>query len=233
MLFSRKVIPASTNVNIYLNNVILEQVKVTKFLGVLIDEKLNWKDHINCIKSKVSKGIGIINHVKNILPRNILKLLYNTLVHPYLSYCNIVWGTAKVSTLNPLFLLQKRVIRMCTNSHYRASSGPLFSQLKILNIFDLNKYLTCIFIFKYTNNLLPSSCTFLIDLPPVTCNYTLKNVGTFKINRCKMSYKESSVSVRGIKFWNSLPNSVSTSLSIGSFKNSLHAYLSIAYSVTL
>jgi len=108
IIFCRKCIPDHVNITICINNVNLERVKYVKFLGVLIDEKLNWKEHVNYIKTKVSKGIGIICRVRNVLPHRILLMLYNTLIHPYLSYCNIIWGAAKISTLNSLFLLQKK-----------------------------------------------------------------------------------------------------------------------------
>ena len=156
-------------------------------------------------------------------------MLYNTLIHPYLSYCNIIWGSAKVSSLNSLFLLQKRAVRMCTNSDFKASSGPLFNKLKILKIFDLNKYLTATFLFKFTNNLLPASGKILVELSDVTCNYSLRNAGMFRINAYKTSYTKNCISVRGLKLWNSLPTAISTLLSIGLLKKSLHSFFSAAY----
>ena len=61
---SRKI---SDNSNIVLNDTILERIKVTKFLGVLIDEGLTWKNHIDCISKTISRNIGIMNKLKHCL----------------------------------------------------------------------------------------------------------------------------------------------------------------------
>jgi len=69
---------------------IIEQVKCTKFLGIVIDEDLSWKQHTSHISLKISKSIGIVNVVKSILCLDLLKIVYYSLIHPYLQYCNIV-----------------------------------------------------------------------------------------------------------------------------------------------
>ena len=76
--------------------------KNTKFLGVIIDHKLNWSDHILCIKNKISKSIGIINKIRNLLDRNTLRNLYFTFIYPYLIYCIEIWGNTNDTHLNPI-----------------------------------------------------------------------------------------------------------------------------------
>ena len=71
---------------------VLERVKFTKFLGVLIDECLTWKNHIDCISKTVSRNIGVINKLKYSVPTRILYSLYCTLISPYLSYAILIWG---------------------------------------------------------------------------------------------------------------------------------------------
>jgi len=83
-------------------------------LGVILDSKRSWKPHIEHIKGKVSKNIGIIYNVKHILDEVSLQLLYITLIVPYLTYCIEVWGKASTSYTERLFLLQKKTIRIVT-----------------------------------------------------------------------------------------------------------------------
>ena len=68
------------NFNIVLDNTVLERVKCTKFLGVLIDECLTWKNHIDCISKTISRNTGVMNKLKFIIPSRILKTLYYTLI---------------------------------------------------------------------------------------------------------------------------------------------------------
>ena len=69
---------------------------------VYIDEKLQWIEHINHISAKVSKNIGILKKISHLLSTSVLLQLYNTLVLPYLNYCNMIWTVASETLLNKL-----------------------------------------------------------------------------------------------------------------------------------
>ena len=84
----------------------------TKFLGVIIDYKLNWKKHISYIIGKIAKWIGVITNARKLLDKEILVTLYYTFIYPYLCYCNHVWGNTFASYLEKLFLMQKKIIRI-------------------------------------------------------------------------------------------------------------------------
>ena len=101
-----------SNPCIKIENEEIDRVKECKFLGVMLDEKLTWTSHILYIKSKVAKTIGVIRKARQVLGRAYLLSLYNTLILPYLMYCNIIWGSANQSTLLPLIKIQKNVNKM-------------------------------------------------------------------------------------------------------------------------
>lgn len=98
----------NSKLKVILNNIVIRQVNHVKFLGVYVDERLNWDKHVQEITSKLSKNIGIMTKLKFILPRNTLQMLYNSLVLPYLTYCNIVWANCSATRLNTVIVLQKR-----------------------------------------------------------------------------------------------------------------------------
>src|SRR6218665_1512586 len=100
------------DINLYLNKIPITRSHTSKFLGVIIDQFLSWKDHIAVVCKKVSKNIGIIAKIKYCLSFQNLKNLYYTLIFPYLSYCNIVWGSNYKSSLKYLNTLHKRIIRI-------------------------------------------------------------------------------------------------------------------------
>ena len=126
----------------------ITQVTSTTFLGVIIHERLNWKIHISYVCKKISKSIGIIGKFRSLLHHKCLLTLYYSLIYPYLTYCNIIWGATYPTHLHKLHMMQKRFCRMATYNDWSAHSAPLFKQLNILSIFNLNKYQTCNFIFK-------------------------------------------------------------------------------------
>ena len=86
---------------IILENNVLEQVAKTKFLGVYIDQHLEWKTHVNFIVAKISKSVGLLYKAKYYLPSNSLLTLYYALIYPYLTYCNLIW--APTYCMSPTF----------------------------------------------------------------------------------------------------------------------------------
>ena len=81
----------------------LKSVDVIKYHGVHVDYSLSWKDHLQCVTSKVSRGMGMLKQAKYFLPEVFLKTLYSSIVvEPYFRYCCSVWGTCGV-TVKPTF----------------------------------------------------------------------------------------------------------------------------------
>ena len=108
----------------------LEQVRCTKCLGLHIDDHLKWDIHINHCKSKVSSGIYAMNIARNVLSGNHLRILYNSLVHPYLSYGNLLWGNSHKKYINKLEILQKKAIRCMSKAKYNDTHLHYLSETK-------------------------------------------------------------------------------------------------------
>ena len=92
--------------DIILDNTKLDRVTKTKFLGVIIDENLTWKIHIDGITKTISRNIGMINKLKFFVPERILRTLYCTLVLPYINYGILIWGQACKTYLEKIYKLQ-------------------------------------------------------------------------------------------------------------------------------
>ena len=122
---------------------------------------LREKSHINYVCKIISKSIGIIYRSRSELSTKTKLSLYYTLVYPYLSYCNIVWSSTYITSLNRILLLQKRALRVIANSDYRTHLAPLFIHLNILDIYKVNSFHIAKFMFLYNQRLLP---WFFLDL---------------------------------------------------------------------
>ena len=92
-------------------NVALECKESVRYPGVIIDNNLSWKNHIDHVAIKISRTIGLICKLRHFLPRHILLTIYRSLVTPYLTYGLIAWGQACKSHLEKLLKLQKRALR--------------------------------------------------------------------------------------------------------------------------
>ena len=114
-----------------------------------------------------------MKRLKKFLPQNIMKMLYNSLVLPHLTYGIILCG----KKLKRLRKLQKWALRTIVNAKYNAHSAPILSKLKLLSVDDIYK-ITAIKIFhKYKNDKLPPffSNIFELNEPMPEHNYELRH----------------------------------------------------------
>ena len=77
---------------IQIHETIIEFVDTFVFLGISINNNLNWNSHINNVENKTSKTVGILNKLKSFLPSTILRTIYNYLILPHLTYGILAWG---------------------------------------------------------------------------------------------------------------------------------------------
>ena len=132
-------------------------MNIHKFLGIYVDENLNWKEHVNLIANRVFKSIGIISKARFYLSMPSLRTLYFALVYPYLQYATTVWGSTYKTTLNRPLVLQKRIRRVNTKSCFDAPSAPLFYKHNFLNITNIYTLQISLLMFSFKNKLLSVS----------------------------------------------------------------------------
>ena len=107
------------SVTLFINNQSLTEENSIRYLGIYIDSNLNWKRHINYIfAKKVKRSIGNLSKLCYYLNSKTLLDLYYALVYPFLTYCVIAWGNTYQTSLQPLFVLQKKAIRIITFSSF-------------------------------------------------------------------------------------------------------------------
>ena len=150
MLFHRKQ-KHLDEINVVINGIGIEHVPSFNFLGIMLDENLSWKSHIEMVGNKISKVTGILYRLKNVFPENVLFVLYNSLIVSYMNYGLLLWGIHS----HKLELLQKKALRLMTNSNYLAHTTPLLIKHGLLNVRDMYKLKLLKFYYKLSYDLLP------------------------------------------------------------------------------
>ena len=202
---------------IRVNGIEIERVYENKFLGVILDDKLCWKPHINNVKTKMSKTIAIFYKAKDVLNKKSLNTLYCSLLLPYMTYCVEIWGNAyKTNTLS-IFKLQKRAIRIINRSNFIEPTNNLFMNLNTLKFYDLVEFKMAQIMYKAHNNLLCHSIQELFEIRE--SRYDLRGTDFFKKTKIRTNIKQRCVSVRGVNLWNSCDNELKRCISLSSFKN--------------
>ena len=207
--------------NIYLDGCKLVRVQEAKFLGLIIDENLKWKKQISNICKLCSRNIGVLNKVKFFLPKQTMYQLYCSMVLCYINYGILLWGGSCKEYLNKLFRLQKRALRIISNSSYLTASKPLFEKFNALNTFNIYKKEVAIFMYKYKHNMLPQSFNNIFTILKDVHGHNTRNKTNYRID----VHKINGLLYTGPKIWNSLPNEVKLVESFGVFKRKVTTYL--------
>ena len=119
--------------NLEINGIPLERVQNFHFLGLILNENMSWKPHIDLLANRLAKCAGVLNKLKRVLPIHILRTLYFSMVQSRMMYCILTWGFDYYR----IEKLQKRFLRIISSSKYNAHSEPLFKVLDILKIESL------------------------------------------------------------------------------------------------
>ena len=154
MVFKPRQKSSICNIQISIDNQNIVKVKETNFLGVILNENVNWKSEISYVANKVAKSIGIISRCSFFLPKSSLRMLYYSLIYPYFYYSKFSLGFNQTN-LRRLVILQKRIIRIINKSHLNAHTDPIFKDLGILKFNDIHLLQLGQFVFSRKNSFLP------------------------------------------------------------------------------
>ena len=174
ILFKPKNKKPNCNGNIKLEGQELKKVTYTKFLGVHIDENLDWNMHIKHLLLKLASGIYSLNMTKNLLPFNSKRLLYFANIQSHLSYAMSAWGPMITnSNLRKLKVQQNKAVRALFNINKRTRLQPYYRKANILTTKSLIDLSLLKISYRYVNNILPKCIVNLFEIP--THNYATRN----------------------------------------------------------
>ena len=183
----------------------IEQTATYKYLGVIIDENLNWKPQIDKLCSKLAGVCGIISKVRHILDRNSLLMIYNSLMESRLRYRILGWSTASNALIDRLKVLQNRAICFIDFSPIGTTILPIFAQFNVLpleKIIDLER---ANYMFSLNNGNLPEVFNFYCSKP--THRYETRfSRNNFCIPKYQPKLSNSSIKFIGPKAWEKIPS---------------------------
>ena len=139
-------------------------VKKAKYLGIILDNQLNFVVHIKNIETKVARSVVILSKFSYYLPNSAMLQLCYSLVHPNLMYGVAVWGNTFHTYLAKLTRLQKKAIRLVTSSDWNVSAAPVFHKINVLPFPELIKFEIAEILYNYNNNCLPPSFDHYVTL---------------------------------------------------------------------
>ena len=149
----------------------LKETTEVKYLGVIIDNKLNWKGHLESLHTKLTQSIGIIGKVGYFLPAQNLKSLFYSFFYSHVSYCITTWGSPDTKRLTKI----DKLICKCINLINKFHNNNVTDKFDPLNINDIYKLELCKLVYKFVNGVMPESLTDLFKRPLSTNHITRRS----------------------------------------------------------
>ena len=208
---------------IQFGNNFINQASATKFLGLTIDQHLKFCDHVNNICSKISKSVGIIYKLNKFFPKDILKTIYQSLIVPYLSYCQEIYYSAPQYCTNRVSILQKKAVRAMNSLPFNDHTQVYFKTMQLLKLEDM-----------YTLSLVRIMHRKIHhdsgNLPATPShNYETRNRTRLSIPLFNRTATQKTFNYQLIVKWNSLPEHFKSVKSKNKFKITVKNYLLSLY----
>ena len=197
---------SSMNFKLHMGVHEIEKTDNYTYLGIILDDKLNWNLQINKLCSKLSNVCGVLSKVRHYLDRSALMLIYNSLFDSRLRYGVLGWGTASEQNLSRLRVLQNRAVRFITFSSFRTSAAPLYTLLKVLPLKEQFFLQKSIFMHSLHIKSLPFTLSFYCHLPDHKYSTRYKTSNNYVLPCPTTNRSQRSIKFAGPKAWAEVPN---------------------------
>lgn len=202
--------------NVLINEIAIGEVDTFKFLGITLDNQLNWDEHINIVSKKLSSIIFIMKQLEKFGNTQLLITTYHGLFESYLRYGVTVWGNSSTNNMNKLLKLQKKAIRIIANIKSPESCRKYFKALDILTFPSIYIYKTIMALIKKKDKILTNEHVHY---------HNTRQKSEFRVTTHNCAGFEKGPTYAGIKLFNNLPTKIKTLKDDKKFHISLKKYL--------
>lgn len=205
MLISNKKNIDSFKINI--DSYEIERKDHIRYLGVLLDNKLTWHYQVEKVRLKVVSGVWALARLRNFVSAKILLNVYYSMICSHINYCILSWGSAARTVLKPIYVLQKKAVRLITRSDYKAHANPIFKKLNILTIYDIHKLEVAKYMYKVSKqSAIGRNAPFnLLSSLHSHSTRSSTNLNYF-IPRAKTETGKKSKQILGARIWSEVPS---------------------------
>ncbi len=221
----------NVEINLLLANSTIKRSKSKKYLGLIFDQAMSWKSHIEYITQKISSAIGVMYRLKNYVNSEILRNVYYSIAFSHLNYGISSWGSAPPTNLNELQRKQNHCIRVVYDLDRMCNRDNMYFNNKFLKVNEIYHSECLKFVYKYHNNNIPlafnSYFSYASDVHRYNTRYATNF--NFQVPIIHKNFGIRSPSYTGLKLWSQiLP--AAKSFSENQFKRYIFNFLLSRYS---
>jgi hypothetical protein len=197
----------------------IEQVNEHRVLGIVIDDQLSWKSHINVLSKKISRNLYLLNKLRPLVTSDGLKSFFFAHCMSHMNFASNIWCNASEVHIKKINSLHKRGIKiLCTQPDL--STLEKYDKLHLLTLDKQFIFNTALLMFKVTNAGAPAYLNTFFHKP--CSEHRLQN---YRLPLPRIDLFKTSLAFWGSSMWNSLPLACKSAPSISAFKTKLCKYL--------
>ena len=191
-----------------LNGTQLPRSRMVKCLGVNIDDDLTWREHITLVRKKCFGALANLRRLKNVLPLDLKKKMYNALVLPHLDYCSVVWMECAQELQTKIERVQNYGMRLILSQPPRTPSTVLRSELGWMPLSERRRLSRLALVHRCAKKLGPVYMNnMLVGNDKAGCRMT-RGHKKLHLFQPKTELYRRSFSFIGSKEWNLLPATI-------------------------
>lgn len=213
------------NLELKINRQNIEKVNKIKYLGVIINEKLNVSDQVEKCTAKAAQKVNMLKRMSNKLTFDTKKIIYDTTIKTNFDYCSTLYLNATKEQVRNMQKIQNRAMRIILKCEYLTPKKFMLESLNWLSIAQRIKFNAIIMIFKIKNGLAPQYLNDNISYVSDVHNRNVRNNNDFRIPNYKTNITMKSIFYEGIKLYNELPNEIKNVTSLSTFKKHCKNYV--------
>lgn len=203
----------------------IEHVEVIKYLGIIIDEKLRFKDHCDYMLKKIGKKTGFLNRIGNYISAYTRCIIYKSIIAPHFEYCATLLIDMGETQLNKLQVIQNRAMRVILQCNRYTKIEHMLQALQFMSIKQRLYYNVCIFIFKIIHNMAPKYLRDRLEVIHNEDGRRTRQEGIIAIKFVRTRSAQKSVCYEGVKLYNALPAEIRNCERIEVFKRMLKKHV--------
>ena len=205
----------------------IDRVQSVQYLGMLLDEKLYWHEHVTQTCASLIKYFGIFNHIKNFVSVKIARQLYFAFVYSRIQYGIEIYGNCAKETLSKLQVMQNKLLKLLLKYDRRTPTNFLHHVLSILQLNDMHMVKVLSFVNECRSGRIPD--IFLDYYKVRETERELKNNRTLDIPWARTDLGQSRCDIKGARLWNMYFDTVNPLLNKKSFRKRITKYFVSKY----
>merc|ERR1739842_104788 len=213
------------------NNVTIKRDTQVRYLGLILDEYLNWRAHIDDLCMKLKRLFPIFYNLRNYLNKKQVRAIYFSMIFSRIKFGCTTYGLCSKENLDRVQIMQNKLLKVLLNKPFRYSTESLHKELYILKVKDTIKQDILAFVFDFFKGNLPNVFNNFFQY-----RFTAEDIQSgesrlrMKVPKCNTEFGKNTVKFQGSELFNTYSDQFDLNVNTKTFKNKIKILLFAQYS---